>query len=513
MKRLALPLAPLLGLALHLLLLSRLDLHDLPGPGGVLVARDLLLGEAMQGPASWLGAPLVALGLEVAPALRVLGALSLAAALLGVTLAAEALAGWRAGVQAGLLGACWTLVWQQALLVDPGLPAWGLAWLGVGLVWWGWSGRRPLPLAGGGLLLALGVATKASALPVLVLVVVAPWLRRVEGGEAAGGARVRLGILGLALFVGLGLGAWLGWLLQPPGQPWLAAQALGAEESGWLGVLALAGRGLPMGSFPWLLGLATLGAVLLARRQPAAVAVLLLSSLALVVIGEARGGRLQPRHLLPVSVGLVALVGALATARPIPRARWLAPALLAGLCALSALDGLAFVQAFAAQRARYAGTEPARLPALPGFLAARYGELPWPVFHESSLAGVDDLLRLPTASGVPVACPPFQERRDVHLELVSLARGSAYRRLSEPLCCVPGETLEACAVEVVDALEEAGALLVLPGKIEVISPEARPFARALMEALDARHRPFKPQRWRAVQGRGSGGPLPCREGR
>ncbi len=310
MKRLALPLAPLLGLALHLLLLSRLDLHDLPGPGGVLVARDLLLGEAMQGPASWLGAPLVALGLEVAPALRVLGALSLAAALLGVTLAAEALAGWRAGVQAGLLGACWTLVWQQALLVDPGLPAWGLAWLGVGLVWWGWSGRRPLPLAGGGLLLALGVATKASALPVLVLVVVAPWLRRVEGGEAAGGARVRLGILGLALFVGLGLGAWLGWLLQPPGQPWLAAPALGAEESGWLVVLALAGRGLPMGSFPWLLGLATLGAVLLARRQPAAVAVLLLSSLALVVIGEARGGRLQPRHLLPVSVGLVALVGA-----------------------------------------------------------------------------------------------------------------------------------------------------------------------------------------------------------
>ncbi len=503
MRWLPLLAAILVGLALHGVLLLGLDLHDLPGPGGALLARDLLLGQHQQGPASWLLAPLG--WLFLVPGLRIGGLASLAMATTGAGLAAWGLAGRRAAPWATLLAGCWALVVHQALLVDPGTLSWGLAWLGLGLAWWGGAQRRVALVGAGAGLVALGVATKASALPVLALVLAAPWLRDVDRSvETAGRGWLRCA---LGLILGLSVGALLGWLMMDAQQPWMGAQAVESGGHGWLlAVLALPGRGLVHGRFPWLAGLALLGTAVAFRKQPMAAAVLVLSLLAWAVVGEARAERLQPRHLLPASVGLVALAGCVAAWR---RPGWAAPTLLAVISALAALDGLAFAHGFSAQRERFAQTRPARLPALPGFAMAPYAELPWPVFYESSLAGVSELLELP--DGAPVASPVFQERREVHLELAALQAGWFYRRLSQPRCCLRDQDIDVCAREVVEGLDAAGALLVLPGKLEVVADGDRAFARALQQALG--RPPRRAVRWRAVRGTGSGGELPCREGK
>ncbi len=507
MRWLPLLVAAACGLALHGLLLAGLDLHDLPGPGGALLARDLLQGSHSQGPASWLAAPPVwLLGLE--SGLRVVASASLGCAMLGAGLAAWALAGRRAAPWAAALTASWALVTHQGLLVDAGGLAWGLSWLGLGLCWWALGARRPIPAALGAAVLVLGVAVKASALPVLALLPLALWM---PADAASSEPRPGLRLPALALLGGALLGAGLGWLLQGPDLPWLGAQAVqGAEGgAGWLSaVLALAGRGLPHGSFPLLALLAAAGVALCVGRRRQAVLLLALTLAALALVGEARAERLQPRHLLPASLGLVVLTAAVTRWR---RPRWLAPTLLGGLVLLAVLDSLAFAHAFAAQRARFAGTQPAALPAAPAPFAGRYPELPWPVFFESSLGGVAELLPLAAGAPGPVAGVSWQERRDVHLELVTLERGASYRRLSQDRCCLLEQATEACAAEVVEALDGAGALLILPGKLEVVAPEDRAFAAALLAALPQRQR--RPARWIAVQGSGSGGELPCRGGR
>lgn len=509
LRLLPLGLALVLGFSLHLFLLAGLDLEDLPGPGGVLLVRDLLLGEHAQGPASWLGLPLVALGLRADLAARLMMSGGLLVAMLGAALAAWALAGRRAAPWAALLTASWVIAAHQAWLMDPGGPAWGLSWLGLGLAWWGCTRHRLGLAATGAGLLALGVAAKASALPVLALLVVAPWLR--SPGDAPAPVQRAWLWRGVSLAVGLAVGAALGWALQGPDQPWIGAQAAaGGDGAGWLlAVLALPERGLAQGWFGPALGLGLLGAGLLARRQPLALAVLLLAALSLAMVGEARAERLQPRHLLPASLGLVVLVASLGCWRRPP---WVPAGLLALLCGILALDSLAFAGAFAQQRVRFEAAAPAALPSAPALLARRYPELPWTVFHQSSIAGASELMAQPTAAQAVavVASPPYQERRDTHLEVAARLAGQSYLRLTAERCCTPGQDSSQCAADVVAGLDAAGVLLVLPGKVEVVSPEARPFAQALFEAApDQRRR----TRWNVVRGRGEGAELPCRSGR
>ena len=495
------------GLVFHAVVLLGLDLHDLPGPGGVLLARDLIQGQHTQGPASFLAQPSIMLGLG--PGLRAANAAALLAAMVGAGLAAAALAGRAAAPWAMLLTAGWAVVGHQAVLVDAGVYAWGLAWLGLGLAWWACVQRWGWLAALGAMLLAVGVAVKASALPVLVLMPLAPWLRpRVEPSGPRGHGPA---LLCAALLLGLGVGAGLGWAMQGSGQPWLGAPSVDRSLAvgGWLlALVAMGDRGLVQGSFPVLVVLAGLGAVIAVRRQPLALAVLALSLVAMAVIGEARAERLQPRHLLPVSVGLVALVASLSRWR---RPRWVAPVALGLLCGVAALDSLAFAHAFSQQRERFAQTRAARLPPVPGVLLNRYGALPWPVFFESSISGVAALVALPATAPRGVASPSYQERRDVHLELAALQAGAPYRRISAERCCLVDQKHAACAAEVVRALDAAGALLVLPGKLEVVAPEDRAFARLLQQAVGGAVR--RPARWRVVQGTGSGGELPCRMGK
>ena len=141
--------AAALGLALvfHGLLLSALDLSDLPGPGSALWALDAFQGTMKEGLASFplrLTTPL--LGLH---ALRLQQVMALLLATWGVALGARALGG--SGALAATAAACWGLVQYQSILLDVGTTAWGLSWFGLGLAWWGGS-------HGAGRWIALGAA-------------------------------------------------------------------------------------------------------------------------------------------------------------------------------------------------------------------------------------------------------------------------------------------------------------------------------------------------------------------
>ena len=106
-----------LALAIHLFLLSALDLSDLPGPGSALWALDARRGTMNEGLASYplrVTAPLLGLG-----ALRLQQALALILAVWGAILGARALGGG-SGALAGAVAACWGLVQFQTMLVDVG---------------------------------------------------------------------------------------------------------------------------------------------------------------------------------------------------------------------------------------------------------------------------------------------------------------------------------------------------------------------------------------------------------
>ncbi len=464
-----------------------------------MLVRDLLLGEASQGPASWFGRVALLLTGDAALAVRLVCSSGFVLAMTGAALAAAAFAGRRAAPWAVLLTASWSLAEGQAWLLDSGTLGWGLAWTGLGLAWWGCArGRRALAALGCGLLV-LGIATKPTALPVVCLIPVGPWL-------CPDSWRVR-GSLAVAMLSGLAVALPLAWLLQGEATPWLAARAFETQQSGggWLAFVELPSRGVPQGSFLLLSGLAALGAVLGARRRTLGIVVLLVCLLAMAAVGDLRAARLQPRHLLPVSLGLVVLVAAI-----VNRGRYRLPLELGlgCLCSLGCLDTYAWAHAWSGQRAVHAATAPSRLPHPPAMFEARYAELPWTVFHESSLAGSAELVALPATGAGTVLGLPLQERRDAHLQVAALLAGRSYAPLSAELCCERDELLADCAPRVVDGLEGMDSLLVLPGKREVVAPESRDFHDALRAAAGSKRQ--RAARWQSWRGEDRGGAPPCR---
>jgi hypothetical protein len=487
----------LAALGLHAWLLAGLDLSDLPGPGGALLARDLVLGEVVQGPAAWAGRALVTVGVPPLGAVRLLSVGGYAVALAGVLLAARTLGGPAAGAWAALLTACWSPAAFQGWLLDPGDLAWGLAWLGLGLAWAAAGEGRAGLAAGGAALLVLGIAAKPSALPVLPLLAVAPLFAR--------RGRLRLA---LALALGAGLALLPAWALQGPTQPWMPG---GDPEThpgpGWLGaVLALPGRDLPQGDFVALAALAALATVLPTRRRRLRLTLLLLTIAVIAAVGQTEGTRLQPRHLLPACVGLLVLVAGLAG---LPRHRWVVHCGLALLGTLAWLDTLAFADAWAAQRAQVVGTAPAHLPAAPAILRARYATLPWLVLVESSLPNAARLPALIDAAPGPVAGLPLQERREALLEVLAVQGDHPWRTLYRALCCTDSEEDAACADRLLDDTLRQGTRLVLPGKFQAAAGEDQAWAEALIGAVEARSGRHPPSAW-LTWGRGvADGSLPC----
>ena len=467
------------AIVIHLALVSAMDLRDLAGPGGTLLVRDLARGETSQGLAAWMGWPVAAL-LGPVIAARVLVSASVAAAVVGAGLAGRALGGLWSGSVAALLVACWALSAGQGWLISGGTVAWGLCWLGIGLTWDGAERTAPGAVALGAGLVVLGAAAKLTALSAAPLVVLALFVAEEN--------RLRLG---LAMVLGSAVALLLAGLTLPTTAPWATEQAL--QQSAALAVLVGLPTKTPQGVLPMAVGMAVLGAVLSPRRRVAGAAVALVV-IGFVAIASARGERLQPRHLLPLSFGLVIPAAALAA-----RVRGLAVVMVV----VALLDTLAWGHAWAELRATHLETAAFQAPRPPW---PTYEPPAWTVFHESSTPGAIALMTLASEGDGGVVGLPLADRRESHLEAAAAIVGQPSRVLTTARCCQTGEAIEACAVRVQSDLLASGARLILPGNSVAVPEVHRDFAAALMAQQRSRRR--SSARWQVVAGRGDG-PLPC----
>ncbi len=510
--RAAWPLAALavliLAAAWRAWLLWGLDLRDLPGPGGVqflALALDPTPNDPPL-PALILRWSIQASGLEPVAAVRLLGVASSLLGLAGAMASAWALFGRRAALVTGLLLSCWSQHLQQALLLGMDAPAGGLAWAGLGLAllgvrggWWG----LPLALLGGGLL-SLGAAIKPTAMPVLALLVMMPtlaprpWWRPLPALGAAG-----LGALaGRALVAPFATAA-------PDVQ--IAVPAVTDLLAGWQRLLAHR-QGEPEAALLELLLLGSVAALIPGARWVRRALLLALTALVLGYACHSLGDWLRFRYLVPASLGVFLLAGDAIgrLLRRLPRLEptsWALPLLVAGFMSL---DALAFHQAWSGAREPAVGTAPHRLPAAPTAWTWRYRGLFWD--SSSSTLGAWPLMEL-VGDGPPagVAFVPLQDGRHAHAEAAAALAGLPAVFLEQGRCCASDQHAVLCARQTLQALDEAGARVVLlPPRAEMgrIPKESFAWVQSLQHAAREVLEP-QGEHWAILDGQGRGGPLPC----
>ncbi len=515
--------SPLLACALVLLWcawvrwlgLSGLDLSDLPGPAGVQYLALALDTRGLDPPfqAALLRRVIQLSGMDPLLAARLLMFLCNMAGVLGIMLAAGALGGPLAAASAGLVAGTWSMNLQLALLLGMDGPAAGLAWLGVGLAWWAPRLRGAGLLVGlaAGALLAVAVGIKTTAIPVLLFAGLLPFLGPRElHWRLAPLAAVLLG--GLACHQLLGHTAHLEASVQQatPDLPGLLA---GLERSLWPGARYSA----PDGGLPELACLALLGLLVPGRAWRARALLLLLSLAILGGVAASLEAWYRLRYLVPASMGLLVLAGAglgllASMADRLGPLRWL---LALVVTALLALDSLAFLHAWSDTRQEQVGTAPCALPRAPQAWARSWSGLG---FDESQSAiGAAELVSIARRAPIAgLATVRLQDGREAHAMAGAELAGVPWTVLAPGACCQQGESGSACIQTVLDQLEAAGALLVLPrfrGDMHRVPREdlawinqLRGLARAREPLQDSAHW------WSTWQGSGPGAPLPCAQG-
>jgi hypothetical protein len=491
----------------------QVDLRDVPGPAS---AQFVMLAETGRF-YNWTIWLLAAFrdhsGLDPVTSAQTLMLLAGVLASAGAMMGGGALAGWRGALGAAAVAALWSPFLLTSLLVGADAPATAGAWFGVGLCLLAgrtrWAG---LPMSFGGALLALlTLGVKQVALPAVVMLALAPLV---------GGRRWPWRLAHTACLLA---GAWLGYDLVTGYHQMDTAAAVHRPElatiwQGWQQVLQLrAGKG-DSGALPDLLLLAVLGAALPPYRRGWIRAIALAIGILAIGISAAAIANLTSRQLVAAGLGLVVLSGVLLgnAARLLGRLgplRWL-PLVVAMI--LLGLDSLALIHAWSDQRSLVVGTEPAALPRPPA---------PWQWRHQppgydatTSTVGAVELMRLAReAPAGGIASPPIPDRREAHLELAAVLADKPVLIPRPEECCTGGGGVSGCAEQVVSALDEAGATLVLPVHDERggydrhrLDDRYREWVVAL-EAAALRRGMFEPatEHWRVWTGQGSGGALPC----
>jgi hypothetical protein len=491
-------------------LLWGLDLRDLPGPGGVqflALALDPTPGDPPL-PALILRWSIQLTGLEPLVAVRALGVLSSLLGVAGAMATAWALFGRHAAMVTGLLLACWSQHLQQALLLGMDAPAGALAWAGLGLALWGarcrWWGLA-LALLGGGLL-SLGAAIKPTALPVLALLVMMPalsarpWWRPLPALGAAG------------------LGVWAGRALAAPFSTaapdvQVTVPAVTDLLAGWQRLLAHR-QGEPEAALLELLLLGSVAALIPGARWVRRALLLALTALVLGYACHSLGDWLRFRYLVPASLGVFVLAGDAIgrSLRRLPRAKpwsWALPLVVAGFMGL---DALAFHQAWSDAREPAVGTSAHRLPAAPTPWTWRYRSLFW----DSSLSTTGALPLMELVGDSPpagVAFIPLQDGRHAHAEAAAAVAGLPSVLLEQGRCCSGDQHAVLCARETLQALDGAGARVVLlPPRADLgrVPKESFAWVQSLQHAARDELEP-QGEHWAIVEGEGAAGPLPCQQ--
>ncbi|HCH65837.1 MAG TPA: hypothetical protein DFR83_23750, partial [Deltaproteobacteria bacterium] len=351
---------------------------------------------------------------------------------------------------------------------------------------------------------------KVTAAPVVALAVLTPL---VGGPPALMGVSMAVVAAMLSQATLSGPGATAVGFTWPRGA---AEQLLSAHPErfvfGILGQLALVGALLP--GRRWLLRLALFGAL----------------TVTLDVAAQSGGVKARPRHLATGALGLVVLSGWVAGALPAFAERlvtWKLPArirpILRPAAAIPALflmnflmqDTLGFFHGWAALRSGYLAQSACTLPHPKRSWTQLYHGISRHGFTDHSDPGADVLVDM-ARNGPPggVATVVLRDNREFHL-LAGATLGNTKATVLDPRKCCKSGVSASCARSVVQALDRAGALVILPTDVglqrtpRVNHPHDR--FRAL---LLAQMSPIEDRTrwWKAWQGTGSGGALPCTKG-
>ncbi len=504
-------LALAVALALHLHLLTALDLRDTPGPGGVMLVRDLVTDQNSLGWCTRLGAwlmPFTGGDPLLAARLLVSGASMLALARLAVC--TWVIAGPTAAACAALVFGLWAPAAGVAWTWGPDNVSWGVAWIGAAFCWLAGHRRSPW-LAGVGMgIVVIGAAVKANALPVigfaglgLLLAPRSEWARLILGATLGGAAMLPT--------------AWFGLNAD---EPWLGGvNRRSSEESQWGAfdvvsgmnyILTLPDRYLPQGHFRVVFALAALGVVVPGPRRCMRVTLFVVGLLGLAVIGRTTGMSMQPRYLVHACLGHGILIGIGLgwVADRLRGAGWIPVLALAGL---AAADTLAFADGWHRQRAEFLMVKEHALVEAPARLRAQYDQLNRAIFMESSQQGVIELYeRARAAPTEGFATTRIRDRREFHGEVGAGVAGIPYRLLNNRDCCPRGSDAT-CAQQVLDGVNQSGALLMLPMNLEGISSEEAEWIQQLARSAEGMLGApgTKSDWWASWQGRQTGGDLPC----
>lgn len=485
----------------HLWTRGALDLRDLPGPAGILLVQDLQTGDSARGAAVALARVFQAAGADPILAATLLTHASVLAGILGAALGARALGGLRAGVVAALLAGLWAPTTAMGWRLGPGVPAWGLSWLGVGLAWLGARSERDRYSVAAGAVATLGAACKASALPALLLL---PFAMALDPGTW----RARLRRVGA-----LAAGGVLAWAILPT--------AVGADPYfGGAGDLAvgpvlgleciarLPDLQMPQGRFFLMFFVAGLAA-LPGRRHPVRAGVLAVTMAGLAWTAGVLGPNLHPRHLVAGSLGLLLLAGA--AVGQCHRPGWVrigALGLGLAFAGFHALDTVGFARAWDAQRAQHLDIRQTNLPPVPALWTERYPTLARTMFMDETEPGALALMDWSAEPG-GVITVVLRDRRQAHARVAAAAAGEQAHVLHRGLCCPDHIPLETCATDVATAALASGSRLVLPVRPEGLDPYEQPWVEALMAAAKDQRRADSHQRWWTAWRARSDGPVPC----
>jgi len=447
----------LLALTVRLVAMGTTDLRDLPGPAGhqilagayadrhpVFVAGEgiirLLMGALGEESAPiperhfLLERVLVNLGGDHAVVLQVLILLGGLASVLGVMLAAEALAGRVAGLAGGTLTALWAPAVMGSLLVGDEQLAAGLVWGGLGLCFAGAVGswRRLGLCVAGAFLVALGAQLRESVAPLVPLLLLVP-LVPVSGRRSVSRRRTlaTLGVVTAALSLTV--------LLYDLGGFRYATETArigpGSVFAG-LGTLVELTGGLGGDGLFLLLGLALVSAVVPGPSRPARalVGVVLLPMLGLAI--AAGGELLRLRHVYQLAMPALVLVGCgVGIAWQAASGRWLRALQVALAVSVLSLvfDGLDLSRAWSDARVSHHHAWASTLPAAPpGWSRYQFGSQE---LNSLSVPAGAELIELAEVDRL-VTVYLHDERQS--LALVAALRGGGEVLLLEPRECCSG---------------------------------------------------------------------------
>ncbi|MEE2750883.1 MAG: hypothetical protein VX519_05595 [Myxococcota bacterium] len=532
-----LALIAVLGVAIlfRLWIVESVDFRGAPGAGATQRLSLVSAGDRSHWDTRLVSSVLPACSDDVLCAARVVGIGGGALAALGVLLGAWSIGGAAAGLVGGLMAALWARGVFISVTYGMEGPAWGIAWLGVGLAWCGGATRRwwgVLLAILGSVLVVGGAAVKGTALPALGFLAVAPFLVREN----------RLKFVATVLGM-LGAVWWAQTQVFSQSVPPLPSGNLEISISAVLDGLRYLSQqpaSKPLGWLPELAAVALFGALVPGRFWIARVITGLVSIAVMgltvnhLMTGDHLGPMLRMRYLVPPVFGALALAGCAVgwiarrwanvldvilrrrePGRSFP-VGWLS-AVLHGLVFVlflgppwvGFLDALSLMRAWSGLRVVHDGALPAALPVPPAEWEERYASLGSGAFFNTSAIGGIELFEIGLSAGAAgVATLPLRDEREGHLVLAATLNRTPSWILHPRHCCEGSEASASCAASVVAAVDASGVLLALPqvgfdaqGRVD---GRLMSWTRWLIAAAESRGELDQTSRWWATfQGRGS----------